>query len=280
MKKVSKILYQSIFLNTLLVLFKITTGILGRSSSIIADGIHSLSDLTTDIIAIIGNKLASKPADEKHPYGYGQVEYLTSIIVGVAIFLVGLFLCLKSFTINNSNTSILVLYISVIAFIVKLSFSKYLLKKGKEYKSSILVASGIESRADALTTLFVVISFIISKFNSYADNICTLVIGIYIIYISINIIKENVINVIGCIEDDETYIEKIRKLIRKNPEVLEINELELLRYGSYYSANICISLNRNLKLKDIDTIINKIKRQLCNKRTRISYIKVRVKPFE
>jgi cation diffusion facilitator family transporter len=280
MKKISNILYQSIFVNTLLIFFKIIAGLLGGSSSLIADGIYSLSDLTTDVIAVIGNKLAGKPADDKHPYGYGQVEYLTSIIVGVGIFLVGIFISISSFVSANTNPGIIVLYVSIIAFIVKILFSNYLLKKGYEYKSSILVASGVESRADAITTIFVLISFVISKFNTYADNVCTLIIGIYIIYISFNIIKENVINVIGCIEDDSEYIEKISKLIRKNPEVLEINELELLRYGSYYSANICVSLNRNLRLKDIDAIINKIKKQICNKRTQISYAKIRVKPYE
>ena len=280
MKRVSQILYQSIIINSLLVILKLLTGLICKSSTMIADGIHSLSDLATDIIAIIGNFLSNKKADEKHPYGYGQVEYLTSIIVGIAIFMVGIMLSLKSFNESQVTTSVLVLYISLITFTIKILFSKYLLKKGKEYKSSILIASGLESRSDALTTIFVIISYILSKVSIYADNICTLIIGIYIICISINIIKENVINIIGRIEDDETYIEKISKLIKKNTEVLEINELELLRYGSYYSANICISLNRNLRLKDIDTTINKIKRQLCNKRTRISYIKIRVKPYE
>lgn len=280
MKRVSQILYQSIIVNSLLVILKLLTGMLCKSSTIIADGIHSLSDLATDIIAIIGNNLSNKKADEKHPYGYGQVEYLTSIIVGIAIFIVGVMLCISSISNKQPTSSILVLYVSIITFLIKILFSKYLIKKGKEYKSSILIASGLESRSDALTTIFVIISFILSKFSTYADNICTLLIGLYIIYVSVKIVKENIVNIIGCIEDDKNYIERINKLIRKNTEILEINELELLRYGSYYSANICISLNRNLKLKDIDTTINKIKRQLCNKKTKISYIKIRVKSYE
>ena len=89
MDKIAKVMGVSIITNIFLSIVKIITGLIGKSSALIADGIHSFSDLSTDFIAIIGNYLSRKPADEKHPYGHGKIEYITSIIISLVILFLG-----------------------------------------------------------------------------------------------------------------------------------------------------------------------------------------------
>ena len=85
MNKITKVLLVSSITNIFLSIIKIIFGFIGKCSSLIADGIHSLSDLSTDVIAIIGNKMSLKPADKEHPFGHGKTEYITSMIIGLII---------------------------------------------------------------------------------------------------------------------------------------------------------------------------------------------------
>ena len=148
MNKVTKVLLVSSITNIFLSIIKLIFGFIGKSSALIADGIHSFSDLSTDIIAILGNKLALKPADKEHPFGHGKTEYITSMIIGVIIIILGLGLINEVFNKEITIPSILVVIVSIFTIISKYIVSYYIYKKGVEYKNNILIASGKESRTD------------------------------------------------------------------------------------------------------------------------------------
>lgn len=278
MNKITKTLLVSVSVNICLVVCKLIIGFLGSSKALIANAIHSLTDLITDGIAIVGNNFSMRPADNKHPYGYGQIEYVTNIIVGLVILILGITQIINAFSGNVDIPSNIIIYTSVIAIIVKYTLAKYITIKGKEYKSGILIVSGFESKADALTTFFVIISALLSKLTAYnelykySDNVCTFVIGLYISYVSLKILKENVFDLIDKVEDNQELINKIKKKILKNVEIKDITSLSLIKYGTYYTANLEIALNKNIKLKDIKEINKRLERQLINRRTRISYL--------
>ena len=286
MNKITKTLLVSVFVNVGLVICKLIIGFLGSSKALIANAIHSLTDLITDGIAIIGNNFSMRPADSKHPYGYGQIEYVTNIIVGLVILILGISQIINAFSGDIDIPSNIIIYTSVIAIVVKYTLAKYITIKGKEYKSGILIVSGFESKADALTTLFVIISSLLSKLTvyndlyKYSDNVCTFVIGIYISYISLKILKENAFDLIDKVEDNQELINKIKKKILKNEEIKDITSLSLIKYGTYYTANLEIALNKNIKLKDIKEINKRLEKQLVNRRTRISYLVLSTKVYE
>ena len=87
MNKIAKVMQKSMCVNILLAILKIVIGFIGKSSALIADGIHSFSDLITDVFAIIGSALSRKPADEEHPFGHGKIEYITSMIISIIILI-------------------------------------------------------------------------------------------------------------------------------------------------------------------------------------------------
>ena len=131
MNYVTKTMIISVFTNIFLAVVKIVFGFLAHSSALIADGIHSFSDLSTDFFAILGNYLARKPADKEHPFGHGKIEYLTSIIIGTLVLIVGLGVIYNAANSEVTIPSAVVIVVTVITIILKYLLSMYVIKKGK-----------------------------------------------------------------------------------------------------------------------------------------------------
>lgn len=285
MEKVTKVLVKSLIVNILLTLTKFVFGIIYKSKVLVADGIHSLSDLATDIVSIYGSKLSLKPADTEHPYGHGKIEYLTSIVIGAVILALALSLLGNSLNAKTTITSNMVLYVTIFTILAKYLISRYILSKGVKYKSNLLVASGKESRSDVISSAIVIITYFLSKLSSYSkiflysDTIGTFIIGLIILKTAYRILKENIVSILGEIEQDEEYLDKIREIILENSEVVNIEELNIIKYGHYYQANITINMDSNVTLEDACLVSDRIKKKLINKKTRISYAKISINPY-
>lgn len=285
MEKVTKVLVKSLIVNILLTLTKFVFGIIYKSKVLVADGIHSLSDLATDVVSIYGSKLSLKPADNEHPYGHGKIEYLTSIVIGAVILALALSLLGNSLNAKNTITSNMVLYVTIFTILAKYLISRYILSKGVKYKSNLLIASGKESRSDVISSAIVIITYFLSKLSSYSkiflysDTIGTFIIGLIILKTAYRILKENIVSILGEIEQDEEYLDKIREIILENSEVVNIEELNIIKYGHYYQANITINMDSDVTLEDACLVSDRIKKKLINKKTRISYAKISINPY-
>lgn len=285
MEKVTKVLVKSLIVNILLTLTKFVFGIIYKSKVLVADGIHSLSDLATDVVSIYGSKLSLKPADNEHPYGHGKIEYLTSIVIGAVILALALSLLGNSLNAKNTIASNMVLYVTIFTILAKYLISRYILSKGVKYKSNLLVASGKESRSDVISSAIVIVTYFLSKLSSYSkiflysDTIGTFIIGLIILKTAYRILKENIVSILGEIEQDEEYLDKIREIILENSEVVNIEELNIIKYGHYYQANITINMDSDVTLEDACLVSDRIKKKLINKKTRISYAKISINPY-
>ena len=285
MEKATKVLVKSLIVNVLLTLTKFVFGLIYKSKVLVADGIHSLSDLATDVVSIYGSKLSLKPADNEHPYGHGKIEYLTSIVIGAVILALALSLLGNSLNAKNTIASNMVLYVTIFTILAKYLISRYILSKGVKYKSNLLVASGKESRSDVISSAIVIVTYFLSKLSSYSkiflysDTIGTFIIGLIILKTAYRILKENIVSILGEIEQDEEYLDKIREIILENSEVVNIEELNIIKYGHYYQANITINMDSDVTLEDACLVSDRIKKKLINKKTRISYAKISINPY-
>lgn len=285
MEKATKVLVKSLIVNILLTLTKFVFGLIYKSKVLVADGIHSLSDLATDIVSIYGSKLSLKPADTEHPYGHGKIEYLTSIVIGAVILALALSLLGNSLNAKTTITSNMVLYVTIFTILAKYLISRYILSKGVKYKSNLLIASGKESRSDVISSAIVIVTYFLSKLSSYSkiflysDTIGTFIIGLIILKTAYRILKENIVSILGEIEQDEEYLDKIREIILENSEVVNIEELNIIKYGHYYQANITINMDSDVTLEDACLVSDRIKKKLINKKTRISYAKISINPY-
>ena len=284
-EKVTKVLVKSLIVNIVLTLTKFVFGIIYKSKVLVADGIHSLSDLATDVVSIYGSKLSLKPADNEHPYGHGKIEYLTSIVIGAVILALALSLLGNSLNAKNTIASNMVLYVTIFTILAKYLISRYILSKGVKYKSNLLIASGKESRSDVISSAIVIVTYFLSKLSSYSkiflysDTIGTFIIGLIILKTAYRILKENIVSILGEIEQDEEYLDKIREIILENSEVVNIEELNIIKYGHYYQANITINMDSDVTLEDACLVSDRIKKKLINKKTRISYAKISINPY-
>lgn len=285
MNNISNIMKVSFITNFLLSLFKVIGGILGKSSALIADGIHSFSDLLTDIIAIFGSGFSNKPADLKHPYGHGKLEYLTSILIGAIVIIIGLTLIGNVSKSEIVIPSFLVIIVSLITIISKYMLSSYLIKKGKIYKNNILVASGKESKADVISSMVVLISSILMQFSDYigifkyTDKIASIIVGLFIIKTGFNIVKENSSVIIGEQETDLEEIESIKKIILNSKFILKIDDLVLLKFGYYYKITADVCMDGNLSLREAHDEVDKIEKIIKLSNNRAKYITIHINPI-
>lgn len=285
MNNVTKVMSVSIITNTFLSLIKIIIGFICKSSALLADGVHSFSDLLTDFFAIIGNIMAKKPADEKHPYGHGKIEYLTSIGISMVIIILGLTIINNSMYSKVVVSSLIVSIVSLITITLKYLLSEYIIRKGKKLENNILIASGKESRADVISSLVVFISAILSVFSKYievfkySDKIAGIIVGILIIRTGFLILKENISIILGEQEIKGETLNKIRKIILNNKDIKTIDELIILKFGHCYKVSMEVSMNPDLTLLECHTIVDKLEKKLKKEVEKIEYITVHVNPY-
>ena len=284
--KVQNVLKLSFFTNLFLSILKVIVGFFGKSSALISDGIHSFSDLITDMVALFGNGISLKPADKEHPYGHGKSEYITSFIIGLLVLVIGLSLISS---ISNNEIfipSIIVVIVSVITIIAKYLVSSYLIKEGMKHQNVILISSGRESRADVVSSIFVLISSILMQFSDkinilkYSDKVASIIVGLFIIRTGFKILKDSISMMLGEIENDEVILDEFKEIIYSYKKVKEIDELVVLKYGPYYRVTTEISMDANLSLLEAHNVAEEIEKTLKLRNPKAEYITIHINPFK
>lgn len=284
MNRVTRVMCISIVTNIFLSIMKMIVGVLGKSSALLADGIHSLSDLTTDVFAIVGSFLSRKPADSKHPFGHGKIEYITSLTISVVIMIVGFSIIGKSMTEKVMMPSILVAVVSLITITLKFLLSNFIIRKGKEYENQILLASGQESRTDVMSSVVVLIASLlmqltfISPLFQYADKVASIIVGIFIIKVGFDILKENLGYIIGEQETNTEYKQSVEKIVLGIDGIVDIEEVILLKYGFYYKLIGVVYMDGNLTLKEAHKKIDILEEKLRKFDSKIKYITIHMEP--
>ncbi|MEG0977200.1 MAG: cation diffusion facilitator family transporter [Bacilli bacterium] len=271
MKKERKVLIFSALINVVVSVLKIVGGVIFSSFTLIADGFYTVSDFVTDLIALISGKISHKRANKKFPFGFGKFEYITEMFIGIFIFLMGLFILIKSFFITYSVTNMNVIFIVLIVIFLKVLSSSYLLNVGKEIRSSILNLSAKESFIDVLSSIFVLLIILLGQFIPSIDFLGSILIGLLISTEGIKIIINNVIALIGKDENNDVIKEKIKKIINSNKNVLYSDSF-LIKYGSYYDASIEIAINDDVNIKELIKIELKIKKDLKSLKENIKFV--------
>jgi len=286
MNKISNIIKVSFTTNFFLALIKVITGSIFKSSALLADGIHSFSDLITDVVAIIGNKLSNKPADYEHPYGHGKTEYITNLIIGLVIIIIGMSLISTTMHSKITIPSIIVIVISIFTIITKFSLSTFLIHKGKKLHNTILIASGKESSMDVISSVVVLISSTLMQLSNqiiylkYADKIASIIVGLFIVNAGYQLIKENISIILGEQETDSIYIETLKEELKDIDFIKSIDNFVLIKYGPYYQLSMEISMDGNISLKEAHINAHKIEDKLKQKDSRISYINIHINSYE
>ena len=260
---------------------KIIGGIFCHNNSLMADGFHTFSDFITDIISIIGTKISKKRANKRYPFGYGNIEYITSIFIGIIIFSLGIYIIIKSIFSTTHETNNIAIIIILIAIILKLLSANYLMKKGTEYHSQILITSSKESFTDLYSSIVVLVIIFISSFQTkipllkYTDMIGSILLGLIILKTSIVLMKNNGVALLGQTEDSPIILNYVKEIIDEYKEI-EFNDLMLIKNGSYYQANIEIICKKNINVNKLLKYEKEIKKKIKQHKIGIKFIDIEI----
>lgn len=224
-----------ISLNVLLCIAKALIGILSGSVSIVADALNNLSDASSNIVSVLGFKLASKPADPEHPYGHGRFEYLSGLVVAVLVLMIGVELVKSSIdkVLNPSSVEFSLALVVVLAgsMAVKLWMAHLNRVLGERIKSETLLATAQDSKNDVIATGAVLACAIIAYVAGIElDAWVGLAVGLYIGWSGIELIRDTVNPLLGQAPDPE-LVAHIRSKIMSYPGVLGTHDLMVHDYG-------------------------------------------------
>lgn len=284
MKKEFNLLLFSLFSNITTSVVKIVGGFLFGMPSLVADGFHTFSDFISDIMAIIGLILSRKHPTKENPWGFGRVQYLTNLFIGILLFLLGIVLIVVCFFVEAKIPTINVLYVLMIAILIKTFTILYLDKKSKRIKTHNLRVSIDESKSDLVSSICIsgiAICLILSKYVEilkYTDLIGSLILSYLVAKAGFNIIKENSFNLLGTVDIEDDKIEIVKKIIKDCADV-EVENIELIKYSSYYKIHFVLILDPNLTLRQIQKIEDKIILALKrNRKINIKHVNIDVDP--
>lgn len=245
-----------IVMNLILSLGKLMIGLLTNSHAVILDSIEGFSDLLSSAFGIFSAKIGSKKADREHPFGYGRVEYLMSILVTIIIIFIGIRSIIESVQAiidphEAPDYNLAVILIMSISLIAKLVYGIILRKKGKELSASSLTISGTDSMGDALNSAAILAAILIKNiFNIDIEHYLCIVISFMIIYTGVLLLRECVTKILGTSVDPE-FKKKIKSMIIMEEGIYNVSNLVIHNYGEGVNVgSVDIEVDKNMRSND------------------------------
>lgn len=256
--------------NVLLAAFKAFVGIVSNSIAIILDAVNNLSDASSSTITIIGTKLSSKAPDRKHPFGYGRIEYLTSMVISVIVLYAGITSLVESIkkiiSAEVPSYSTVTIIIVSVGIAVKIALGLYVKGKGKKIDSGALVNSGIDALNDSIisaATLVSIIVFLVFKVS--LEAYLGAAISLYIIKSGVQMILEATSKVVGERVDAE-QVNLITRIINSHEDVKGSYDLIINDYGNNkFTASVHVEVDETLTAKEIDVLTRHITSEVYTK---------------
>ena len=276
------ILIYSMINNLIIAVTKIVAGFMLGLSSLLADGLHTFCDFVTDIICMIGSKVAKKKPTKYHPFGFGKIEYLTNLFIGIVLLLLGIFIIIHSIGSKTVIPAISLLWLLFGTLILKFIAIAIMNIIGKKINSQLLVTSVEESKTDLYSSIGVLFITIILQFANkyefltYLNVIGTVLIGLYVIKTAIEIMAHNSMSLIGETIEDEETINKINKYLKEFKDI-EDTRIRLIKYGSYYKLELGLDVTDNMSLRRITILENKVRKGIIRHRSlKVKYVSIYV----
>lgn len=266
METIYKPLIVSIVGNIVLGIVKIIVGVLYSSLALISDGIHSLSDVVTSIIGYLGVKIASKPADQSHPFGHSRFESLFAFLMGVLLFLVAyeigrdaLGRIIERYVIE---VNALMIGVTIVSIISKEMMTQYSLRVGKKLGNQIVIADAYHHRSDALSSVVVLVGLFLQKFGiSYGDSLAGIIVAFFIAKVAFDIVVKNINHLTGVSPPEDIY-RRIEEKVMSVKGVKGMHDLRAHYVGPRLHVEVHIEVPPELTLKEAHDISEEVKKRI------------------
>ena len=275
--------------NFVLLVFKFVAGVLGKSSAMIADAVHSLSDFITDIIVLVFVKVSAKPQDTGHDYGHGKYETLATAIIGLVLLMVGTGIfwsgLSKILAVSRGeeigSPDLIALIAAVVSIVVKEILYRYSVIVGHEVQSQAVVANAWHHRSDAFssigTALGIAGAIFLGKDWHILDPIAAVVVSVFIVKVSIQLL-------IPCMNDllEKSLPEDVEKeiitIIKEDPQVADPHNLKTRRIGNDCAIEVHIRVYPDMTVREAHVVATGIENRLRAKFGSRTHVAVHVEP--
>lgn len=264
-------------------LLKLLFGYLANSQALIADGVHSLSDLATDFMVLFAAKHGSRDADESHPYGHGRFETLATVALGIALILVAIGIAWDAIERLFHPEELLqpgvwALVVAVVSVFSKEWIYHYTMRLAKKLKSSMLKANAWHSRTDAISSIVVVIGVGGTMAGlEYLDSVAAVLVGAMVAKIGWDLAWQSVHELVDTALDPER-VEVIRKEILSVGGVRELHMLRTRMMGGDALVDVHVIVDPKLSVSEGHYIGEKVRKRLIDEVEEVSDVMVHVDP--
>lgn len=258
--------WLSIIGNIVLFGLKYWAGIVTGSLALVADAWHTLSDMVSSVIVLIGGRISRKPADHEHPFGHGRAEHIASIIIGVLLaiiafdFVVG---AVEKFTKKESaEFGIFAWIATVTSIVVKEGMAQYAFWAAKKTGSSMLKADGWHHRTDSLSSVIILIGIAVGNRFWWMDALLGFIVALMIGWASYEILSAEIKSLLGESPSDELLlsIHQTTQVEFKHP--LYLHHIHIHNYGRHTELSCHIKLPPEMPLSEAHEICTRVERTI------------------
>lgn len=277
--------------NALLLVFKFVAGIIGNSSAMIADAVHSLSDFVTDMIVLVFVGISAKPQDKSHDYGHGKFETFASFVIGLVLVgaAIGIIVSGAMKIVAWANgvhidpPKQLALWAALLSILVKEIMYRYTVKKGRDLDSQVLVANAWHHRSDALSSIGAAIgiggALILGERWTILDPIASVVVGAMLIKVSVELLRTTIGELTEGSLPDETE-QEIMKIVESFPDVYEPHNLRTRKIGNRIAIEMHIRMRADISLKEAHDRATSIECKLKERFGENSHVTIHTEPVK
>ena len=291
-KAVVRITLVGSVVNLALLTLKFVAGILGRSSAMIADAVHSLSDFVTDIIVLVFIRISSKPRDESHKYGHGKYETLATVIIGLVLCLVGLKLMwdggnkVYGFFFKGeqlSSPGYIALIAALVSIAVKEILFRYTVIVGRRENSQSVIANAWHHRSDAFSSLGTALgiggAILLGPNWAVLDPIAAVVVSVFIVKVALELLIPAINELLEKSLPADVEAE-ILNTIMMTPGVSDPHNLRTRRIGNNYAIEIHIRVDGAMSVCDAHDLTKLIETRLRERFGQDTHVNIHVEPVK
>lgn len=256
----------SIMGNIFLLIIKLIIGIISSSQAMISDAFNSAGDIFSSVMAFIGNKIASKEADEDHNLGHGKAEYLFSLLISLSMIIVSLELCISSIKsiFNNSNYqfSMWLIIVCIITILTKIILYFIVNHIYNKHHNILLYSIAIDHRNDCFLTSLTLIASICGYLGyREIDGVIGALVSLWIFRSGLSIFKDSYDILMDKSMNNELK-DKILNIVSKYPDIKNIDHLNSTPVGYQYQISLTIFIDGNMSTYDSHEIANKLEKEI------------------
>lgn len=290
-RRIYRVTFIGFVVNLVLSLLKLAAGILGRSGAMIADAVHSFSDLATDVVVIVFARISAKPRDDGHDYGHGKYETLATILISIALGIVGAGILVNSIGAVRvvldggllPRPGLVALVAAVLSIAAKEILYRYTVREGRAIDSPSVIANAWHHRSDALSSLGTLVGIGCAYFLGdrwrIAVPIAALIVAVFIFKVAFDLIRTGLGELLEKSLPEETEREILR-IVTLDPAVREPHNLRTRRIGAAIAIEVHVRVDGAMSVACSHALTVGIERRLRERFGEETMIAVHVEPLK